>query len=500
MPTKPSGQFARAWDTEPARLSAQMLPLSLMVPQRRAVAIAVLAFIALNTGSAACAAETALDRYVAKPDPTYAWKLLRTVSTEGLTQYVVDLKSQTWRTEKDVDRPVWQHWLIVAVPKRPTSEIALLRIGGGANGGQPPASAEPATLKLAATTQSVVAELHMVPNQPLVLRHDGVPRKEDDFIAFTWNEFLRTGDETWLARLPMVKSAVRAMDCVQELLAGDEAGRLAIKQFVVAGGSKRGWTSWCTAAVDRRVAAVVPIVIDVVNVPKCSRHQVAAYGFYAEAIGDYFRHHLTGRVDDARTKQLYAIEDPYSYRERLTMPKFVVNAAGDQYFPPDSSRFYFADLPGEKHLRYVPNADHSLRDSDALESIIAFYETVLANRPRPNISWTFEDDGAIRVTAADRPTGVLLWQATNPRARDFRLKSIGKAYHSRPLADEGGGVYVGRIELPKQGWTALFIELTFDVGGSYPLKLTTAVRILPDTLPFADLDPAQAPLEQPASK
>jgi len=37
--------------------------------------------------------------------------------------------------------------------------------------------------------------------------------------------------------------------------------------------------------------------------------------------------------------------------------------------------------------------------------------------------------------------------------------------------------------------------LTFDVGAPTPLKLSTAVRVLPDRLPFADLDPAQAPYE-----
>ena len=57
---------------------------------------------------------------------------------------------------------------------------------------------------------------------------------------------------------------------------------------------------------------------------------------------------------------LMKIEEPYQYRHRLTMPKFIVNAAGDQFFLPDSSQFYFNDLPGVKYLRYVPNADHSL--------------------------------------------------------------------------------------------------------------------------------------------
>ena len=289
----------------------------------------------------------------------------------------------------------------------------------------------------------------------------------------------------------MVKSAVRAMDCVQELLASDQGGHVAIEKFVVSGGSKRGWTTWCTAAVDKRVAAAIPIVIDVINVPACSRHHVAAYGFYAQAIGDYVRHNIKGRIDDPRTKLLYEIEDPYSYRERLTMPKFVVNAAGDQYFPPDSSQFYFGELPGEKYLRYVPNADHSLRDSDAQESIIAFYQTILAGVPRPKYSWTFEKDGTIRVETADAPKAVTLWQATNPQARDFRVLSIGKAYQSQMLKDQGGGVFVGKIEPPEKGWTAFFVELTFDVGQSFPLKLSTAVRILPDTLPYADLDPAK---------
>lgn len=464
-----------------------------------AVSIWSVMLFALVAAGTLRAAETALDRYVAKPDPTYAWKVVRTINANGLTQYIIDLKSQTWRTEQDVDRPVWQHWLSIAKPAKPGSKLGFLRITGGANGGDPPQSAESATLNLAAMTNSVVAELRMVPNQPLVLHRDGVPRKEDDFIAYTWDQFIKTGDETWPARLPMVKSAVRAMDCVQELLASDQGGHVAIEKFVVAGGSKRGWTTWCTAAVDKRVAAAIPIVIDVVNVPACSRHHIAAYGFHAEAIGDYVRHKLTGQGNNPRTKLLYDIEDPYSYRDRLTMPKYIVNAAGDQYFPPDSSQFYFGDLQGEKYLRYVANADHSLRDSDALESIIAFYQTVLAGKSRPKYSWTFEQDGSIHVTTPDAPKTVTLWQATNPQARDFRVVTIGKAYRSQMLKEQEQGVFVGKIDPPEKGWTAYFIELTFDVAQSYPLKLSTAVRIVPDTLPYADLDPAKAPLESRAA-
>ncbi len=85
------------------------------------------------------------------------------------------------------------------------------------------------------------------------------------------------------------------MDCVQELLASEQGGKVAIEKFVVGGGSKRGWTTWCTAAVDKRVQAAVPIVIDVLNVDTSMKHHVAAYGFYSVAIGDYMQHQITSR-------------------------------------------------------------------------------------------------------------------------------------------------------------------------------------------------------------
>ncbi len=38
-----------------------------------------------------------------------------------------------------------------------------------------------------------------------------------------------------------------------------------IEKFMVAGASKRGWTTWTTAAVDKRVIAAIPIVMDMAN-------------------------------------------------------------------------------------------------------------------------------------------------------------------------------------------------------------------------------------------
>ena len=436
---------------------------------------------------------TALDRYVQTPDPTYKFELVKTIPGDRYTAYMIDLTSQTWRSAAEVDRPVWKHWLIIVKPAEMKSNIGFLFISGGSNRDKaPPERTDPLLVDAALATGSVTAELRMVPNQPLVFPDDGKNLSEDSFIAYTWDKYLRGGDDLWPARLPMTKSAVRGMDTVTAFCASEAGGKVKVDQFVVAGGSKRGWTTWTTAAVDKRVVAISPMVIDMLNVEPSFIHHYRAYGFYAPAVKDYEDRKLMDWVGHPRYRELMNIVEPYSYRDRLTMPKFLINSAGDQFFLPDSSQFYFDELKGEKYLRYVPNTDHSLRNSDARQSFIAFYEAVLAKKPRPKFSWKFEKDGSIRVKATDKPTEVKLWQATNPEKRDFRLMSIGPAYKDSPLADEGGGVYTGRVTKPAKGWTAYFVELTFPSGGKYPFKFTTPVRVEPDVLPFPPPKPDPA--------
>jgi PhoPQ-activated pathogenicity-related protein len=326
----------------------------------------------------------------------------------------------------------------------------------------------------------------MVPNQPLVFHNDGQPRKEDDLLAYAWSHYLETGDERWLPRLPMVKSAVRAMDTVQALLATDQAGQHRIERFVVAGGSKRGWTTWMTAAVDRRVAAIMPIVIDVLNIDLSMRHHYAAYGFWAPAIDDYVNHKIMHRRQSPRYLDLLKVEDPFAYRDRFTMPKCVINATGDQFFCPDSSQFYFEALPGEKHLCYVPNGDHSLDGTNALDTLVAFHYCIVHNVARPEIEWTFDGDHSIDVRCSTKPQRVLLWQASNKEHRDFRVASIGRAYSSKPVMPQADGIYRVQLEPPTEGWQASYIQCEFDVGAPTPLRLSTAMRILPNALPFAD--------------
>jgi PhoPQ-activated pathogenicity-related protein len=436
----------------------------------------------------ALAQQTALDRYVAKPDPSYSWKLVNTIAGQGYKGFVLELTSQQWRTDKDVDRPIWKHWLTIVKPDKTTTNKALLFIGGGSNKDKAPAEINDRLSMFALDSNSVVAELGQVPNQPLFFTDSKEKgRTEDDIIAYTRVKHFSTKDDEWLVRLAMVKSGVKAMDAIQEFLASEAGGKFKVDQFVVSGGSKRGWTTWLVAAVDKRVIAIMPTVIDALNSEAITRHHYEAYGFFSSALNDYVNHGIfPQKIGTPEYQAVLAIEDPYNYRHRarLKIPKYLVNASGDQFFLPDNSQFYYDELQGEKHLRYAPNAKHNLAGSDARESMLTFYQAILKGKARPRFSWKKEKDGGLVVKVMDKPKEVNLWQATNPKARDFRLDTIGNAYTKTSLTEQKGGVYVGRVDKPASGFTAFFVELVYDIGEKNPLKLTTEVSVTPDVLPF----------------
>jgi PhoPQ-activated pathogenicity-related protein len=428
---------------------------------------------------------TALDDYVAAPDTNFSYHVVNTTHGKRHTGYVLELTSQSWLTTNEVDRTVWKHWLNIIRPEVVESTNALLFISGGGNGGEAPKGPDEMLVQIAVVTKSVLAELKMVPNQPLVFAGEKEGRKEDSLIAYTWDKFLRTGDPKWPARLPMTKAAVRAMDAVTAFCASPEGGKVNVSGFVVAGGSKRGWTTWTTAAADKRVVGIVPIVIDVLNMEPSMQHHYGAYGFWAPAVGNYTAFNIMDWMGTPEMTALLKIEGPYQYLQRYTMPKLIMNASGDQFFLPDSSQFYFDDLPGVKYLRYVPNADHGLKGTDAYQSLTTFYTAILRHFHLPEFSWTVEKDGSIRVTTKDTPNYAMLWQATNPNARDFRLETLGPKWQSTMLAPQSKGLYVAQVPKPAKGWTAFFVEFGFPSSPETPdFKFTTQVKVVPDVLPY----------------
>ncbi|MBI1317933.1 MAG: PhoPQ-activated pathogenicity [Candidatus Hydrogenedens sp.] len=434
---------------------------------------------------------TALDAYMAKPDPNYKWELVRTDEGEGVTSYTINLTSQQWRTKAEVDRPLWQHWLTITVPDQIDYPSAMLYIDGGSNrkGGNPP-GADGDFEAMARRTNTVTASIRMVPNQPLVFADAfGWGRSEDAMIAYTWDKFFNTGDPEWLARMPMTKAVVRAMDTLQTFCASEAGGGHTIENFVVAGGSKRGWTTWTTAIVDKRVIAIAPCVIDLLNTVESFHHHWQSYGRWSAAVGDYLANGAIYWLDTPEFQALLDIVDPYSYLDRLTMPKFIMNGANDQFFVPDSSQYYWDDLQGPKWLRYVPNAGHPLDDT-AVPSVGAFYHAVVAGLPIPNYSFHFEDDGTIVAELQPSsdgttvgPESVKLWQAYNPKTRDVR--GVTATYEATDLSPTAPGVYRANVQPKDEGYTFYFIELNYPgPHKDTPFRFTTGVRVTPQEMPF----------------
>ena len=454
-----------------------------MLPLRILLCAAALAGLVRAAGH-----DTVLDRYVAAPDPSYRYTLVNTLPGPGLTIYQLDLVSQTWLTPADVDRTEWHHWLTIFKPARVNTSTAMLFIDGGSNSATP-TQPDPSITALAALAGAVVVGLGQVPNEPLTFAGETQGRTEDALIAYTWSKYLTTGDDRWPARLPMTKAAVRAMDAATDFLAKLPGGAMTIKNFAVTGASKRGWATWTTAAVDPRVIAIAPIVIDTLNVEDCFVHEWQAYGFWEPAAQDYIDAGIFSWLGTVQMAGLLGIEDPFVYRKRFIMPKYMIYSTGDQFFLPDDSQFYYGSLPGEKYLRYVPNTDHTMQSLGAIEGLLAWFQAVTADAPRPRFYWrTDRANGALRVRALDQPQQVLLWQASNPAARDFRLATIGPAWTSTPVSGQNGAYDVA-IPAPAKGYTAFFLELTFP--GS--LVFTTDIVVTPNTYPYPPPPGAAAP-------
>ena len=425
--------------------------------------------------------------YVKKADPSFSWKVEKTVEGADSTTFFVHLKSQTWRTATEVKKPLWEHTLTVVRPKSLKSHKSLLYVSNGTSHDPLPGSANELLLKAAVETHSVVAEIRNVPNQPMVYFNDGEERYEDNSVAYSWIKAMETHDPTWNVRLPCVKSVVRAMDSIQALMLSQQGGHFEINDFVVMGASKRGLTTWLTPVVDPRVSAIIPMVTDNLNLEKFLKHHFSAYGFWAPSFKDYIRHGFIDKIFTPEFYDLITLDDPYSYIEKMSLPKYIVNSMNDQFFLPDGSRYYFDDLPGKKFLRVVPNCDHYLRDQDAVTGALGFYSALVSDLALPDFSWTKDEDGTLKLKTSILPEKVLLWQAHSAHARDFRPDSVGKnAFTSQELRAGQDGVFVGQVKRPAEGFTAFVIEAQFASGSVFPLKFSTEVSVVPDILPFKE--------------
>jgi PhoPQ-activated pathogenicity-related protein len=426
---------------------------------------------ALTVLLTAAPAPAGLPEYVARPEPAFAWSVRERVqeTIPPGTVYDIKLTSQTWQGI------TWEHRLMVYQPRgvKPAASMLLLNTGGDAN-----PNVNRFGLALAQKIGAPVAVLFQIPNQPIY------DKKEDALIAETFVRFLdgKGRDESWPLLFPMVKSVVKAMDALQAF--AQEEWKQPVKEFVVTGASKRGWTTWLTAAADPRVKAIVPMVIDTLNMREQMVHQRASYGTFSEMIHNYVERDLVPVPNTPEAKRLWTMIDPYLYRDKFTMPKLIVNGSNDPYWTVDALNLYWDALPGPKWVLIVPNAGHDLREvapdgkkdvlpARMIDSVAAFARALIFEKPLPKLSWTQDDaDGRLRLTVASSPApkAARLWVADAP-TQDFRQSR----WAEQPAAVSGGRV-VGTGAPPASGFRAVYGEIEYDWEG-LTLRLSTQVRV-----------------------
>jgi PhoPQ-activated pathogenicity-related protein len=440
--------------------------------------VALVVFPALARAEAPLASSptTALADYVARPDDSFQW-VKRSEGTIVTCQYQeLILTSQKW---KDI---VWKHQLFLLKPAscKKDATSAILFIAGSSWKDEyemPPA----ADRKLPSEAQIFALQAEKLGTPVAILLHcpfqpmfDG--KKEDQIIAMTFKNYLETGDSTWPLLLPMVKTAVRAMDATQQ--ACQEKWGLGIESFTVTGGSKRGWTTWLTGAIDKRATAIAPMVIDVLQMDKQMDLQRLSFsGQVSEQIDDYSRLDLDKQFDTPRGKSLLSIVDPYRYRERYQQPKLIILGTNDRYWPVDALNLYWDDLPGEKHILYCPNQGHSIKDyGRVFGSLNALHQRMINGKKLPKMEWSFANgDGklSLKVASDIPPSKVVMWSAS-AKTRDFRESE----WRSSP-ADASGDKYICTLPVPAEGYAAMFAEAVFEEDAETPYYFSTNLRVLP---------------------
>ncbi|XP_054830201.1 autocrine proliferation repressor protein A-like [Eublepharis macularius] len=453
----------------------------------------------------------ALDDFVNLHDPHYQYTFLKKEGTRTHSGapffHTINMTSQKWLDESEVDKPVWSHKLTIVLPKEgEINELCLLIIMSDQEVTHSSRAQRTRQYQgyLSVEIKSVVAVLEQVPAQPLTFYKHPLGRKnikERDIWAYSWWRFLNDPDAPphWLVQFPMVKATVRAMDTVTDFMM--KTYQKNTTQFVLTGVSMSSWAAWLTAAVDSRVAGIIPVGMNFLNFTENLHHQFRAYCGWSYMLRPLHEMNITQELDNPRFRLLASHVDPMAYNERYAnIVKYIVIASGDQFLQPDSPHYYFAQLEGEKHLRIIPNDDSRFNSLLNFDPRMVFFISIFSISQRPSISWQrtmTNTTGIIHFTSDIKPGDIYSYHAdtVDGTRRDFRMKiTTGNSSQDDPVKwirtgvkHMGKGVYKKEMKIPAEGWRAFFIQAMYQSTGTTNWDvLTSEIHIIPDTFPCPD--------------
>ena len=445
------------------------------------LAYSMLNFIFLSTEEE----YTSMSNYIESTKNEFSYDIQEVIYEENWTGYHIKMISGEWLDSKKVDQVEWWHYVDIIIPKQTTSSTGIMFIDGGEKSDDY-FRLDAQSIQNAIKTEAVIVNVSNIPFQPLnFLSSEQDSFEEDDLIAFAWNKFLKQGakqkDVEWLPRFPMTRAIVRAMDLAQEIVLQND---IVVKDFVVSGASKRGWTAWTTAAVDSRVKAVVPMVIGMLNLVPSFENHYRSYGEFSPAVQEYVNYNIQDWLGTEEFKVLMSYIEPFSFIDKFTMPKYIINAGSDEFFSTDSWRFYYDKLPGEKIIRYVPNKNHSLDGRYLTEDLVSYFYRVINDIEIPSLSWNLSDNKLIAELDYDGEYDVSVWTAKNDNGRDFRLWEEGELWEETSIGKLANNKYELNVNSNFKGYKATMIEFTIDPESEFPLIISTGPFVFPEKYPF----------------
>lgn len=358
---------------------------------------------------------------------------------DGSFYYVLSVETQKWKGI------TWTNRVGIVIPSNlEVKDHAILLIVGGFGSKED-------QINIAKVFKAPLIVVGDIPNQPLF----GL--KEDELIAYTFSKYEETGEKDWPLLLPMVKSVIESFNIAKKFL--KDKG-FDIKGYVPSGASKRGWTTWLVSTLDPRVVGIIPIVFDNLNFKAQMKHQLDMWGDFSYKIRPYVERGFPQKVIEGKRKDLLEIVDPYFYLSKLTVPKLIVIATNDRYWPIDAATLYFYDLPGENYLLYVPNERHSIKNKHyVINTAAAFFRSIVERGHFVDLSWQFENNGKKLIIFCDEAKNAYVWIAKS-KTLDFResvwfrfpMRKVKDHYeYTVNISDEMNVCYFGEIILERYG-------------------------------------------------
>lgn len=450
----------------------------------------VLVYFTLNYAFLSVEGYTSMKDYIDSTKNEFSYEIEDVFYEDEWTGYHIRMTSGEWLDSKKVENVDWLHYVDIVIPKETQTDTGIMFIDSGVND-ENYFRLDSTSVSYALRTKSVIVNIHNIPAQPVnFLASDQESFYEDDLIAYAWNKFLEGGakqkDIEWLPRLPMTRAVVRSMDLAQEITLQNNVN---VKDFVVSGASKRGWTAWTTAAVDDRVVAVVPMVIDMLNMVPSFENHYRSYGEFSPAVQSYVNYNIQDWMETDEFKTLMSYVEPYYFKEKFTMPKYLINAGSDEFFSTDSWRFYYDELPGDKLLRYVPNTNHSLNGRYLNDDLISYFYRIINDIDMPTLKWELNDNNLNVALDYEGNYNVSIWNAKNQNGRDFRLWQEGELWQKINIQKSNDNNYQVEIKDKSNGYEAIMMEFTIDPESEFPLIISTGPFVIPESYPFNKYEP-----------